>query len=178
MFADLWNSAKDKYLLQQELLKQEKINQKKRLQKRELDRLKYEEKLKEFRLRKGTREKDQNILRQKLLKKKLNQNILRDIEIAKQNGITNILKCPKFIKFTKSRFKVDDKIKLYIEWELLKSDNLEKTQTIGLTFNYDMIKDTPKIITDEIQNDLKELKYWVGEDCKEYLYEYLTSSMI
>ena len=42
---------------------------------------------------------------------------------------------------------------------------------------YHSINDTPAKLVKELQNDLRDLKYWVGEDCKEYLFEYLTSHM-
>ena len=177
MFGELWNSAKDDYLLQKEKQAEERRVQKKRIQQREQDRAAYQERLSEFRSRKGTHKKDNTMLRQSILKDRLNKNVLRDIELAKRSGINKILKCPKFIKFTKSRFKVDDQFKLYIEWELLKTNQLDKTQTIGITFQYHTINDTPAKLVEELQNDLKQLKYWVGEDCKEYLFEYLTSVM-
>ena len=65
--------------------------------------------------------------------------------------ISRILKCPKFIKFNKSRFKVDDQFKIYIEWELLKTNQLEngKLVTIKLKvikYNFPRKKNLPNTI--------------------------------
>ena len=183
MFGDLWNQAKDKQLLENEkrkhkkLLEQEKIKRgekiaRERLIDRENIRQEYTNKLTKYRSIKGNPKKDTNILRQELLKRKLSKNILYEIEIAKQKGITNILKCPKFIKFIK-KDKKNNIINIYIEWELINTIDTQKITIIGITFDYNKLTDTPLKLTNELQNNLIQMKYWLGNDCKEYLYEYL-----
>ena len=183
MFGDLWNEAKDKQLLENEkrkhkkLLEQEKIKReeniaRQRLIDRENLRHEYTNKLNKYRSTKGNPKKDKNILRQELLKRKLSRNILHEIEIAKQKGITNILKCPKFIKFIK-KDKETNINNIYIEWELINIIDTQKGSIIGITFDYNKLTDSPLNLTNELQNDLIQMNYWLGNDCKEYLYEYL-----
>jgi hypothetical protein len=194
MFGDLWNQAKDKQLLEQEKRKEKKLlqNEEKRKQQlfdqekrirdekfrkqkifdREQSRKEYSERLDKYRRKHPNTNKEVNTIKQNLLKRKLNQNILNEIELAKQKGITNILKCPKFIKFIK-KSKVNNIYNIYIEWELINLTNVLDKNVIGINFDYNKSSDTPLELTNELQKDLIELKYWIGNDCKEYLNGYL-----